>query len=159
MKSILPSLTIVLAAGCASYAGSGLKPGVDSEARVREVMGEPAMKLANADGTTTLAYPRGPTGYDTFMARLTSAGRLESIEQVLDTRHFNRIVPGLGKEDVLRIIGPPRLEQPFPRQQELAWDYRYLDEWGFSSILSVMFDAQGRVKHKVMAREPKDDDP
>ena len=61
------------------------------------------------------------------------------------------------KDDVLRIIGPPRLEQPFPRMRELAWDYRYMDDWGFSSILSVMFDAQGRVKHKVMAQEPKDD--
>jgi hypothetical protein len=137
-----------------------LKPGVDSEARVRAVMGEPAMKLANADGTTFLAYPHGPQGYDTFMARLASSGQLVSIDQVLDTKHFNAIVPGMSKDEVLRIIGPPRLEQPFPRQGELAWDYRFMDEWGFSSIFSVMFDAQdGRVKHKVSAREPKDDDP
>ncbi len=35
-----------------------------------------------------------------------------------------------------------------------------MDEWGYSSILSVMFDAQeGRVKHKVTAREPRRDDP
>ena len=35
MKSILSLLTIVLAAGCASYGGSGLKPGVDSQGRVK----------------------------------------------------------------------------------------------------------------------------
>jgi hypothetical protein len=159
MKSVLAPLAIVLAAGCASYSGAGLKPGVDSEARVRAVMGEPALKLPNADGTTFWAYPRGPQGYDTFMARLSRSGTLLAIDQVLDIRHFNAIVPGLGKEDVLRIIGPPRLEQPFPHQGELAWDYRFMDEWGYSSIFSVMFDAQGRVKHKVSAREPKDDDP
>jgi hypothetical protein len=159
MKSLLASLAIVLVAGCASYSGAGLKPGVDSEARVRAVMGEPAMKLANADGTALWAYPRGPQGYDTFMARIASSGQLVSIDQVLDAKHFNAIVPGLGKEEVLRIIGPPRLEQPFPRQDELAWDYRFMDEWGYSSIFSVMFDAQGRVKHKFSAREPKDDDP
>ena len=134
----------------------GLRPGAWIRRRGARGPGEPALKLSNADGSATLAYPRGPLGYETFMAHITSAGKLESIEQVLDARHFQRIVAGLGKDDVLRIIGPPRLEQPFPRMNELAWDYRYMDDWGLTSILSVMFDA-GPVKHKVMVQEPKDD--
>ena len=58
-------IATTLLAACASYSGSGLKPG---EARLDEVealMGPPAMRWQDADGSIRLAYPRGPAGLQT----------------------------------------------------------------------------------------------
>ena len=58
----------VLLAGCASYDGRGLQPGVSSADDVMALMGTPAMQWQDADGRRQLAYPRGPEGLQTFMA-------------------------------------------------------------------------------------------
>ena len=141
-----------LLAGCASYGGEGLKPGVSNEGQVRSAMGQPAVELANPDGSRTLAYPKGPLGTQTFMVSLRQDGTLESIEQVLDERHIYRITPGLTRDDILRLIGPPAEVHQFPRLQQTAWDYRYQDGWGYTAILSVMFDAQGIVVGRTSHR-------
>jgi len=153
MKSILLSLTL---AACASYSGSGLQPGIATEPQVVAAMGEPALKFRDPDGTSTWAYPRGPLGYDTFMARFSSSGVLAGIDKVLDPEHFARVTMGLSKDDVQRIIGPAGRVEVFPRQKELVWDYRFVDAWGYSAQFSVVFDAQGRVHHTITWREEKD---
>jgi SmpA/OmlA family protein len=148
-----------LLAGCASYGGFGLRPGVDDQARVRAVMGAPSLEFRNPDGTSTWAYPRGPLGYHTFMVRFSGAGLLAGTESVLDPDHFARVVPGLNQDDVRRIVGPPGVTEAFPRNNELAWDYRFVDAWGYPSNFSVIFDGQGRVKRTLIWRERVDDSP
>jgi hypothetical protein len=144
---------MALLAGCASYSGRDLRPGTDGEARVRAAMGEPAETFREAGGESTWVYPHGPMGYDTFMARFTSAGTLASIENVLDGAHFARVVRGLRREEVRRILGPPAREEAFPRQGEHAWDYRFADAWGYASFFSVIFDGEGRVARTLTWRE------
>ena len=156
MKTILAGLTLVLATGCASYSGSGLQPGIADESQVLAAMGEPALRFRNPDGTAIWAYPRGPLGFDTFMARFTSSGSLVAIDRVLVPEHFARVTPGLGKEEVQRIVGPPGNVEAFPRRAELVWDYRFVDAWGYPSQFSVIFDAQGRVRSTLTWREPTD---
>ena len=63
----LGGMALILA-GCASYSGSSLQPGVATLPEVVATMGEPAMRWTNADGSAQLAYPRGPAGTQTFMA-------------------------------------------------------------------------------------------
>jgi len=151
----LGSMWAVLAA-CASYSGYGLQPGVATEPQVLAAMGEPALKFRDADGTSTWAYPHGPLGYDTFMARFTGAGVLVRIDKVLDPEHFARVTLGLSPDDVQRIIGPPGRAEVFRRQGELVWDYRFVDAWGYSSQFSVIFDAERRVRRTLTWREDMD---
>lgn len=145
-------LLLALLASCAAYDGMGLKPGVATEVEVRRVMGEPAVVLPNPDGSRQMAYPRGPFGTQTFMVQVSREGTLQEIQQVLNEDRFYRIQPGLTREDVLRLIGPPAESMDFPRLQQVAWDYRYQDTWGYTAILSVMFDRQDRVVGKVTRR-------
>jgi len=107
MKTATHLFLALLAAGCASYDGRGLRPGVSSEAEVRGLMGPPAIELAGDDGGKRLAYPRGPLGTQTFMADVGRDGMLQSIRQVLNDDTFNGIRPGLTRDDILRRIGPP----------------------------------------------------
>ena len=38
-----------------------------------------------------------------------------------------------------------------------AWDWRYVDTWGYTAIFSVTFDAQDRVVSKITQRIERPD--
>ncbi len=152
-SSFLVGSLVLLLPGCASYSGAGLQPGVATESEVRQRMGPPAVVWPDAHGGRLLSYPRGPMGLQTFMVRLDGNGRLLSIEQVLDEAHFNRVQRGMSKEDIGRLLGPPRETMAFSRRNEVAWDYRFRDTWGYVSIFSVIFAPDGTVKSTVTLRE------
>jgi len=134
--------TLVLAA-CASYSGSGLRPGEARLEDVVRVMGEPAMRWQDPDGSVQLAYPRGPAGTDTFMVRLAPDGRLQSIKNVLVAAEVARIHPGMTKEQVLRVLGPPDYGRTvyFKARNELYWDWRACTYNLDIQRLYVVFDA------------------
>jgi hypothetical protein len=153
MARILAALAAaLLAAGCASYNGYGLKPGISTEAEVRQVMGPPAMEFPASEGHRRLAYPKGPLGTHTFMVDIGPDRTLRGVSQVLDDDTFYGIRPGLTKDDVLRLIGPPGETMAFPLSATTAWDYRYTDTWGYLSIFSVTFDRNGVVVSKISQR-------
>jgi len=155
-RSIACIAFALLGAACASYSGRGLQPGVSSEDEVRRTMGAPAMELGNPDGSKQLAYPRGPLGTETFMVRVGRDGLVQGVDQVLRDEVFYRIVPGITKDDVLRLIGPPSEMMEFPRLQQTAWEYRYQDAWGYTAFLSVMIDPQGIVAGRTTRRLDRD---
>lgn len=151
MRSVVVVLLLLLV-GCAAYDGRGLRPGESRGEDVIALMGEPAMRWKDADGAQQLAYPRGPAGFHTFMVRLAADGRLVSKENVLDQAHLARIRPGMGKEDVLRTLGPPdeRLSAYFPARDELAWDWRFIEGFASPMRMIVLFDASAGTVRSTM---------
>ena len=123
---------------------------------MRGTMGVPALEFANGDGSRRLAYPRGPLGTRTFMADVGPDRVLARVSQVHDDDTFYRIQPGLTRDDVLRLIGPPGQTMAFPRSGNYAWDYRYTDTWGYLAIFSVTFDRDGIVVSKITQRIERD---
>ena len=152
MKHMLCLAAAAVAAGCAAYDGSGLRPGASTESDMRRVMGAPALELRDPDGSRHYYYPRGPVGHQTFVADVGRDGVLHEIRGVLSDETFNRIRPGLTGDDVLRMIGPPREKAVFERLGQTAWDYKFVDTWGYGSILSVMLDRDNVVVGKVTRR-------
>jgi len=146
----------VLCGGCASYSGSSLQPGVSTEGEVRSVMGAPAVEFANGDGSRQLAYPRGPLGTQTFMVDVGSDGKLIAVRGVLRDEIFFQVKPGMTRDEILRLIGPPGETMEFKNLNQVAWDYRYTDTWGYTAILSVMFDTQWVVVGKFTRRLERD---
>ena len=151
------AVLVPLIAACAAYDGMGLRPGTSSLEEVQRTMGPPALDLPNPDGSRQLVYPRGPLGTDTFMVYVGRDGKMQGIEQVLTDDRFYRIVPGLTRDDVLRLIGPPSEVMEFPRLQQVAWDYRYKDTWGYIAFLSVNFDREGIVVGRSTRRLDRND--
>jgi hypothetical protein len=152
--TILISLLLMSAlAGCASYSGNSLKPGVAQLDNVVQVMGTPAMRWQNADGSQQLAYPRGPQGTQTFMAHIGPDGVLQCIEPVLDHRHFKRIQPGDSETQVLRTIGPPQPSWSvfYKARNELAWEWRYCDATSQLARFNVLFDASTHTVRNTMS--------
>jgi outer membrane protein assembly factor BamE (lipoprotein component of BamABCDE complex) len=155
MKRLVSAALALLMAGCASFNGYTLRPGISSEAEVLSVMGTPAMEIAKEDGTRDLVYPRGPLGTQTFMATVGRDGVLRGIRPVLTDEVLNRIRPGLTRKEILEMIGPPGETMHFARSNTTAWDYRWVDAWGYRAIFSVTFDADGIVVSKISQRIEK----
>jgi len=146
----------LILSACATY-GTALQPGVSSAEEAVRTMGPPALEVANPDGSRSLAYPQGYYTGQTVMVRVGRDGLVQRVEQVLHDDNFHRIVAGITRDDVLRLIGPPVEIMDFARLQQTAWDYRYRDTWGYDAVLSVMIDRQGIVAGKVTRRiEPRD---
>ena len=105
----LPLIVLVaLLAGCAlgRYSPSGVPPGASRD-EVQRIMGPPTGTYTMPDGHLRLEYNHMPLGKQTFMIDLDAGGRVAHWENVLDEAHFAAIQPGMGSQDVLRLIGPP----------------------------------------------------
>lgn len=154
MKPWISLLSTVLLAGCAAYSGSGLKPGEARLEDVQAIMGAPAMRWQDADGSAQLAYPRGPLGFHTFMVSLAPNGRLQSIENVLEEKAFARVRAGMSKDQVLRVLGPPdpSLTVYFKARDELVWDWRYCQIYGSPAHFLVLFDATSGAVRSTMSQ-------
>ena len=154
-----PALFALALAACATLeAGFGVQPGVTSAEEVVRMKGPPAVEIANPDGSKNMAYPRGYFSGQTFMVRVGRDGLVQSVEQVLNDERFYRIVPGITRDDVLRLIGPPIETMEFPRLQQVAWEYRYRDSWGYDAFLSVMIDTKGIVVGRTTRRIDRGND-
>ena len=152
-KALLVSASLIVAA-CASYSGSGLKPGEASLDDVYVTMGQPAMRWQDPDGSQQLAYPRGPAGFHTFMVRLRADRKVQSIENVLDEENLAKIRAGMSKEEVLRILGPsdPNLTIYFKARDELVWDWRYSAIANEPWRMMVLFDATSGTVRSTMVK-------
>lgn len=67
-----------------------------------------------------------------------------------------RIERGQTQQQVLEMFGAPFDTMAFPRTNTTAWDYRYTDTWGYPSILSITFGADGRVVSRISQRIERD---
>jgi len=146
-------LAATLIAACATYDGRGLVPGKAELADVVRVMGEPAMRWQEPDGSRRLAYPRGPEGVHTFMAHFGTDGKLLRIENILETRTLGQIRPGMSEAQVLQILGPPYPEWTsyFEARDERVWEWRYCDEMYNAAHFNVLFDATARTVRTTMS--------
>jgi hypothetical protein len=153
----LASILVIVLAGCASYSGYNLRPGVSTEDEARRTMGPPAAEYANADGSRELAYPRGPLGTETFMVDIGADRKVQGVRQVLSDGVFNSIRPGMTRDDVLRLIGPPGDRMYYTGLQQDSWEWRYMDSWRYTAIFSVNFDRDGVVVSKFTRRLERGD--
>ena len=131
----------LLAAACAGPSSLAGRP----EAELRARMGAPAAEYPGADGSRTLAYPMGFFGAQTYMAEVAPDGAVRTVREALNEESFVRISAGSTRDEVLRLIGPPRDSATFPRLGQVSWEYFFRDTWGYPALFFVNFDARGIV--------------
>lgn len=156
MRWLLAIGMVFLLAGCAAYSGTGLKPGESGLGDVLRIMGQPAMRWENPDGSLQLAYPRGPMGFHTYMAIIGKDGKLQQLDNVLDPKIFSSIQAGMTQSQVLYVLGPPEPAWTvyFKARDELVWEWRYCDEWRAAARFDVLFDgSKGTVRSTMRQTE------
>jgi len=68
-----------------------------------------------------------------------------------------RIVTGQSDAEVTALIGTPYRRVRFDNLKATAWDYMYMDTWGYWVEFSVMVGDDGKVVNKVSRRlDPPD---
>lgn len=65
---------------------------------------------------------------------------------------FFQVQPGMSRDAIISLIGAPAHTMRFRLSRTTAWDYPYVDSWGYASEFSVLFDDGGTVVGKVTAR-------
>jgi len=153
MRGLKALLICVWVAGCATpdaYVGR-------SVSALTAQFGAPAAEYRNSDGSRVLVYPWSPLGKATYMADVGPEGTVRSVRQVLNDASFQAIEPGMGRDEVLRLIGPPTATMAFPRRAQVAWEYLFRDTFGLSKF-HVTFDSRGVVVQKLTERLDNDRD-
>ena len=125
--TLLRAIALALAAaagGCANF--TSISPG-DSDVNVRDKVGAPPTVWKNPDGSELWQYPQGYYATQTFVITMGADKRVEGINQVLSEPYFSKIVAGMSRDDVYRILGRPREIWNFPARDEETWIWRYYD--------------------------------
>ena len=149
-----------LLAGCAGLGPVALVPG-ESESSVLAKLGQPTRVIGDQAGSgRILEYMNGPFGQTTYHARIDSAGRLMSYEQVLTTQKFAEIKVGTTtKADVLRLIGTPSETVYLALPKLEVWSYPYKENPIADSMMHVHFNNAGIVQKMLngpdLRRDPE----
>ena len=126
-------LVLILAAGCANF--SAISPG-DSAPAVEARVGPPGSVWKNADGSEVWEYPSGPSGVQTFMIDIGPDRTVRAVRQVLREEYFSKVVPGMSRDEVRRVLGRPKEVWYFPARDEEVWTWRYLEvNYRFFNVL------------------------
>ena len=149
-----PGLMVLLAA-CDPQRIAELEEGVATEADVRARFGEPAAVYAEADGGRTFDYPRQPAGQVNYMITIGTDGKMSALRQVLKPVNFAKVLPGLDKNQVRRLLGQPAKTQSYALRQEEVWDWRFADGQE-NKVFSASFDVTGKVISSATALDARD---
>jgi SmpA / OmlA family len=117
-----------------------------------EFMGPPSSEQLGPDGTT-LIYSRGPFGKHTYFVYLDQRGTITRWEQVLTEKNFEKIMPGMSRDEVAFIIGESKINVVLARERGYVWHYRYVTphcRW-----FQVEFDKEDKVRSTFYGRPPE----
>ena len=118
---------------------SELQPGVSTEADVRDRFGAPENVWDEPGGARTFEYNRQPAGQVNYMITLGADGRLTAVRQVLTPENFARVVPGMGMDEVRRLLGKPAKVTPYELKNETWADWRFLQAANQSQVFTVVY--------------------
>lgn len=110
--------------GCDAFNLQELKPGISTAEEVRSRLGSPTQEYRNADGTSTLEFSRQPSGVDCYMVTIGSDQIMQKIDQVLTETNFAKVMTGMDREEVRRLLGAPGWKTMYPNSNEEVWDWR-----------------------------------
>ena len=150
-----PLLIVALLAGCDPQRISELEEGVATEADVRARFGEPAAVYTEDNGARTFDYPRQPAGQVNYMITIGADGKMSALRQVLKPANFAKVLPGLDKAAVRRLLGKPAQMQSYALKQEEVWDWRFADAQE-NKVFSATFGLDGKVVSSATTLDPRD---
>ncbi|WP_119287957.1 outer membrane protein assembly factor BamE [Azohydromonas sediminis] len=141
-------------AGCDASPIARLQVGVSTEADMRRALGEPAAVYDAPEGAREFEYPRQPEGHENWFVTVGADGLVREIRQALAPATFARVVPGLDKAEVRRLLGRPARTTFYDLKREEVWDWRHGDA-ATPLFFSVTFDADGRVVASGSGPDPR----
>ena len=146
LKYPLAIAAFLLAAGCAHLGAGSFVPGVTTEAEVRAKLGAPGMSWAEPDGVKLLEYSGQPNGTFCHMIAIGPDGKVREVRQAFTEANFNRVVPGLTRDEVRRLLGRPEEIVRFHlKPDEEVWTWRIDETTEKLEYFNAYFGPDGRL--------------
>jgi outer membrane protein assembly factor BamE (lipoprotein component of BamABCDE complex) len=80
---------------------------------------------------------------------------MSALRQVLKEASFLKVVPGMDKAQLRRLLGRPAKTQVYDLKQEEVWDWRYREANNDSKLFSVTLDKNGVVLSTATTLDPR----
>ncbi|MFV0678743.1 outer membrane protein assembly factor BamE [Ottowia sp.] len=141
-------------AACDQQAINELKKGESTEADVVQRFGQPERVWHEAGGAKTFEYNRQPEGTSNYMITIGADGKMSALRQVLTPENFARIQPGMGVEDVRRMLGKPARQVPYKLKNEVVWTWKFLQPPSEKVAFNVIFNSDYRVLRTEIGPDP-----
>lgn len=141
----------VLVTGCAGYAPTDAMIGQNRD-EIVAVLGQPSSE-APIEGGTRLNFPRGPFGKHTYFVYLDESGKMARWKQVLDEKNFDKIRPGMMREEVIGLVGESKVRDGLARGRGYIWSYRYVNQHCF--WFRVEFTPEDIVRSTMYTKPPE----
>ena len=116
--------------------------------------GAPAAVYTEDNGARTFDYPRQPAGQVNYMITIGADGKMSALRQVLTPENFARVRPGMGGEDVRRMLGKPARQVPYELKREIVWSWKFLEPPSDKKAFNVVFSPDYRVLRTEVDADP-----
>ena len=120
--------------------------------QIVDFLGPPASERTALE-EVIMIYSRGPMGKHTYFVYLNKEGTMTRWDQVLLEKNFEKIVPGMHREEVVSTIGESKINVVLARERGYVWHYRYVTphcRW-----FQVEFDLENKVRSTFYGRPPE----
>ena len=74
--------------------------------------------------------------------------------QVLPPANFRRVQPGMGVEDVRRMLGMQAKQVPYKLQNQIVWTWKFLEPPSETKAFNVVFSPDYRVIRTEIGPDP-----
>lgn len=152
--STLVLLSIAALVGC--IGPQALVPGQSTVVDMRARVGNPTDIRFDRNGDELWEYARGPAGYETYLVRVGTDGKVKEVTQLLTEDQLMKIVPGtMTKADARNLLGRPS-DETFTGAGTV-WSWRFYRTGMQPGYLLVTFNPDNTVKERIAIIDPSGD--
>ena len=144
-------LSIAALAGCAGP--RAMVPGQSTIVEMRARVGTPTDIRFDRNGDELWEYATGPMGYETYLVRIGTDGKVKEVTQILTEDQMMKLVPGtMTKADARNLLGRPS-DQTFTASG-MVWSWRFMKFGVQPGYLTVRFNPDNTVMDRIVILDP-----
>jgi hypothetical protein len=149
--------TLVLLLSIAALAGCvgprAMVPGQSTIVEMRARVGTPTDIRFDRNGDELWEYATGPMGYETYLVRIGTDGKVKEVTQILTEDQMLKLVPGtMTKADARNLLGRPS-DQTFTASGTV-WSWRFMKFGVQPGFLTVRFNPDNTVMDRIVILDP-----
>jgi len=149
--------TLVLLLSIAALAGCvgprAMVPGQSTIVEMRARVGTPTDIRFDRNGDELWEYATGPMGYETYLVRIGTDGKVKEVTQILTEDQMMKLVPGtMTKADARNLLGRPS-DQTFTASGTV-WSWRFMKFGVQPGYLTVRFNPDNTVMDRIVILDP-----
>jgi len=128
-------------------------PGQSTVVEMRAKVGTPTDIRFDRNGDELWEYATGPMGYETYLVRIGTDGKVKEVTQMLTEDQMMKLVPGtMTKADARNLLGRPS-DQTFTASGTV-WSWRFMKFGVQPGYLTVRFNPDNTVMDRIVILDP-----